>query len=130
MKMSYIGFPAPKNTAPVISRRGTDNVFCELSLEHLPNGMIELIATRVEYCEYTGRYTRDVLGRHIVDGEEAVDAACDLEWLAVEDLDRSGNLGTIERRAGSAVNTPGFRPEQEQESPREERHRNLPSHRL
>jgi hypothetical protein len=94
--MSYITIPQIANTAPVISRRGTDNVFAELSFERLPDGRVELIATLVNYSEFSGRYTRDELGRTIVDAEEAVDTACDLEWTAVQALDETNSRGTIE----------------------------------
>jgi hypothetical protein len=102
--MTYITATSTANPAPIISRRGTDNVFAELIFDRTPSGMIELVCTLVEYNEFTGRYTRDELGRAIVDAEEAADAALDLEWIAVEALDETGNLGTIERLGfGEAV---------------------------
>jgi hypothetical protein len=102
--MSYITVPQIANRAPVVSRRGTDNTFAELSFERLPDGRVELIATLVNYCERSGMYTRDELGREIAEVEDAVNVSVDLEWVAVETLDQTGSRGTIERLGfGEAV---------------------------
>jgi hypothetical protein len=102
--MSCIVIRPVTNHAPVISRRGTDNVFAELSFERTPAGMIELVCTLVRYDEFTGAYDRNEMGWKIVEEEEAVDAACDLEWDAVQALDEANSRGTIERLGfGEAV---------------------------
>jgi hypothetical protein len=84
--------PTVANTGPVISRRGTDNVFVELSFQR-SGPLVEMIATRVEYDEYTGRYIREELGREEVEEEDAENAAIDLEWIALKNLDETNNRG-------------------------------------
>lgn len=81
-----ITIPTVANTAPVISRFGSDDVFVELSFRSLGE-TIELVATKVEYTDMTGRYARTEIGREIIGREDAVNAACDLEWMAVEALE-------------------------------------------
>jgi phosphoribulokinase len=68
------------NNAPVISRIGTDDTFVELSFRRL-GAMVELVATRVEYDAFNGKYLRDELGREVVE-EDSENAAVDLEWAA------------------------------------------------
>jgi hypothetical protein len=75
------------NAAPVISRFGDDDTYVELFFHRLGYDVVELVATRVEYTDLTGRYTRTEIGREVVGDEDAVNAACDLEWMAVEFLD-------------------------------------------
>ena len=91
--MSSIQFPTVANNAPVISRIGTDDTFVELSFRRL-GGLVELVATRVEYSAYSGRYLRDELGREVVEEEDAENAAVDLEWIAQQNLDETGDRGT------------------------------------
>jgi phosphoribulokinase len=80
------------NHAPVISRRGTDDTFVELSFRRLGE-LVELVATRVEYNAFTGRYLRDELGREVVEEEDAENAAVDLEYIALQNLDESNDRG-------------------------------------
>src|SRR5690349_9638638 len=87
-----ITIPTVANNAPVVSRLGTDDTFVELSFRRL-EAMIELVATRVEYSAYTGKYLRDELGREVVAEEDAVNAACDLEWIAADNLDATDERG-------------------------------------
>jgi hypothetical protein len=89
--MSII-FPQVVNHAPVISRIGTDDTFVELSFRRLGD-LVELVATRVEYNAFTGRYLRDEIGREVVEEEDAVNAAVDLEWKAVDVLDETDDRG-------------------------------------
>jgi hypothetical protein len=93
---NHITFPTVTNTAPVISRIGTDDVFCELSFRRLGDETIELVCTRVEYSAYTDRYLRDELGREVVSEEDAENVAVDLEWLAVENLDATDDRGVAD----------------------------------
>jgi hypothetical protein len=74
------------NNAPVISRLGSDDVFVELSFRRL-GALVELVATKVEYNAFTGRYLRDEIGRDVVSEEDAVNTACDLEWMAADALE-------------------------------------------
>ena len=90
--MPTITFPTIANNAPVISRIGTDDVFVELSFRRL-GAMVELVATRVEYNAFTGKYLRDELGREVVEEEDAENAAVDLEWTARDNLDETGDRG-------------------------------------
>jgi hypothetical protein len=83
--------PAP--VGDVISTIGTDEVYVELSYRRL-GAVIQLTATMVEYNAFNGRYLRDELGVEIADDEEdAIGAAEDLEWLAVQQLDARGPRG-------------------------------------
>lgn len=88
----HINFPIVANHAPVISRVGTDDVFVELSFRRL-GARIELVATRVEYSAYTGKYLRDELGREICDEEDAENVAVDLQHIAKENLIETGDYG-------------------------------------
>lgn len=90
--MTTIQFPVIPNHAPVISRVGTDDIFVELSFRRL-GARVELVATRVEYSAFTGRYLRDELGREICDEEDAENVACDLQWIAKANLAESGDYG-------------------------------------
>ena len=93
--MTCITFPTVANHAPVISRRGTDDTFVELSFRRLGDrgGMVELVATRVEYNAFTGRYLRDELGREVIEEEDAENAAVDLEYIAIQNLDGTNDRG-------------------------------------
>ena len=91
--MSVINFPTIVNHAPVISRMGTDDVFIELSFRRIGNETVELVATRVEYSAFTGKYLRDELGREICDEEDAENVACDLQWIAKANLAETGDYG-------------------------------------
>jgi hypothetical protein len=93
--MPCITFPLVANNAPVISRVGTDDIFVELSFRRL-GARVELVATRVEYSAYTGRYLRDELGREICDEEDAENVACDLQWIAKANLAESGGYGAAD----------------------------------
>lgn len=90
--MASINITTAADHAPVISRLGTDDTFVELSFRRLDE-LIELVATRVEYDAYTGRYLRDELGREVVAEEDAGSVACDLEWLAADNLDETNERG-------------------------------------
>lgn len=90
--MTSITIPTVRNDAPVISRVGGEDTFVELSFRFLGE-LVELVATRVEYSAYTGKYLRSELGREIVDPVDAENAACDLQWIATENLDETGDLG-------------------------------------
>src|SRR4051794_31060596 len=79
---SIVISPAP--TGDVISTIGTDEVFTELAYRRL-GAVLQLTATMVEYNAYSGKYLRDELGVEIAnDEEDAISAAEDLEWLAVQ----------------------------------------------
>jgi hypothetical protein len=92
--MSYITATVNvPNNAPVISRIGTDDTFVELSFRRLGGALVELVATRVEYNAFTGKYLRDELGREVVEEEDAENAAVDLEWIAQGNLDETGDRG-------------------------------------
>lgn len=80
------------NHAPVISRIGTDDTFVELSFRRL-GALVELVATRVQYLPISGQYIREELGREVVEEEDATNAACDLEWIAVDNLDQTDDRG-------------------------------------
>jgi hypothetical protein len=84
--MACITFPTIKNTAPVISRVGGEDVFAELSFRRLGDGQVELVCTRVEYNAISGKYLRDELGREVVEEEDAENAAVDLQYAAKENL--------------------------------------------
>lgn len=84
--MSSITIPTVVNHAPVISRFGSDDVFVELSFRRLGE-LIELVATKVEYNAYNGRYLRDELGREVIEEEDAGSVACDMEWAAADALE-------------------------------------------
>ena len=90
--MAAINFPTVPNNAPVVSRVGTDDVFCELSFRRL-GGMIELVCTRVEWHAFTGRYDRDELDREIVEVEDAESVACDLQYIAKASLEETNDYG-------------------------------------
>ena len=87
-----ITFPTLPNTAPVISRVGTDDVFCELSFRRL-GARVELVCARVEYSAFTGKYLRDELGREICDEEDAENVAVDLQWIAKGNLEETDEYG-------------------------------------
>jgi hypothetical protein len=90
--MSSITFPTVANHAPVISRIGSDDTFVELSFRRL-SGLVELVATRVEYSAYTGKYLRDELAREVCDEEDAENVAVDMEWEAKKNLDETNDVG-------------------------------------
>ena len=83
--MPTINFPTVANHAPVISRVGGEDTFAELSFRRL-GGMVELVATKVQYNSFTGQYLRDELGREVVEEEDAENAAVDLQYAAKESL--------------------------------------------
>jgi hypothetical protein len=80
-KQISITVPAAPNHAPVISRVGGEDTFCELSFRRL-GGQIELVCTRVEYSAFSGKYIRDKIGRDVVEEEDAENAAVDLQYAA------------------------------------------------
>ena len=90
--MTTINFPTVANHAPVISRVGTDDVFCELSFRRL-GAMVELVCTRVEFNAFTGKYLRDELAREVCDEEDAENVAIDMEWDAKKNLDETNDVG-------------------------------------
>jgi hypothetical protein len=85
-QMPTITFPAIINRAPVISRVGSENHFAELSFLPIGGGMVELICTRVEYDEFTGKYLRDVIDSAEVEEEDAENVAVDFQTAAKEAL--------------------------------------------
>src|SRR3954452_17430989 len=90
--MTALNISTVINHAPVISRVGGEDVFAELSFRRL-GGVIELVCTRVEYSAHTGRYLRDELGREVIEEEDAENAAVDLQWIARDSLDETGDRG-------------------------------------
>jgi hypothetical protein len=88
----HITFPTVANHAPVISRVGTDDTFVELSFRRL-GAMVELVATRVEYNAYTGRYLREELDRNNCEEEDAENVAVDLQWIAKGNLEETDEYG-------------------------------------
>src|SRR4051812_26250130 len=82
-----------QTTGDVIATIGTDEVFVELALRRL-GAVTQLTATMIEYNAFSGKYLRDEIGVEIADNEEdAISAADDLEWIAVQQLDARGNRG-------------------------------------
>ena len=103
--MSTINFPAIKNTAPVISRVGGEDVFAELSFRRFGAGTVELVCTRVEYNGYSGRYIREELGREVVEEEDVENASVDLQYAAKAALgDEYYSLPADPCDFGTAVN--------------------------
>jgi hypothetical protein len=94
--MACITFPPVTNHDPVISRIGTDDVFCELSFRRYGDEQVLLVCTRVEYSAYTGRYIREELDREICDEEIAEDVASDLQGVAKKDLAETGDYGAAD----------------------------------
>jgi hypothetical protein len=86
---TYINVSPAQVTGNAISTVGTDNVYVALHLRWL-GARVELTATAVSYNAYSGAYLRDELGVEIVDPEEAIDAATDLQHLAHLHLDAHG----------------------------------------
>ena len=84
--MTAIHLPTVANHAPVISRIGSDDTFAELSFRRLGDGMVELVATKVQYNAFNGKYLRDEIGREVVEEEDAENAAVDLQYAAKEAL--------------------------------------------
>jgi hypothetical protein len=90
IEMAYINVsPALDDIGNAISTIGTDHVYVALNMRWLGE-RIELTATAVSYNSYSGAYLRDELGVEIVDVEEAIDAATDLQHLAHLHLDANG----------------------------------------
>ncbi|EWY36416.1 hypothetical protein N825_27100 [Skermanella stibiiresistens SB22] len=87
---------------PVLSRVGTDTVYVELALRWLST-KVEITATRVEHLPVSLQCVREEIGREIVDVEDAVNAACDLEWIAADCLDETGDRGWKDIGFGEAV---------------------------
>jgi len=90
--MACITIPQIVNNAPVISRVGTDDVFCELSFRRL-GALVELVCTRVEYSAFSDKYLRDELAREVCDEEDAENVAVDMEWEAKKNLDETNDVG-------------------------------------
>ncbi len=84
--MPSITFPPVINRAPVISRVGGENHFAELSFLPIGGGLVELICTRVEYDEFSGKYLRDVIDSAEVEEEDAENVAVDFQYAAKEVL--------------------------------------------
>jgi hypothetical protein len=85
-----------------ITATGTDSHYVELHLRRL-GARVELRAIDIQYFAVTGRYDADELGVEIVDEEEAIDAASDLEALAERHLEATGDLGRCDQGWGEAV---------------------------
>lgn len=98
--MTSLSSPIP--TTEAITTTGTDSHYVELHMRRL-GARIELRAVSIQFFAVTGRYDADELGVEIVDEEEAIDAASDLEALAERYLDASGDLGRCDRGWGEAV---------------------------
>jgi hypothetical protein len=81
-----------KPTGTVISRIGTETVYVELAYRW-PSTKLELVATRVDYLPIAGQYLYSEVGREIVDADDAIDTACDLEWAAVDELTKTDDRG-------------------------------------
>ncbi len=84
--MSNITFPTIINRAPVISRVGSENHFAELSFLPIGGGLVELVCTRVQYDEFSGKYDRDVIDSVEVEEEDAENVAVDFQYAAKEVL--------------------------------------------
>jgi hypothetical protein len=82
-----ITIPTTRNDAPVISRFGDDDTYVELSFRRLGAEVVELVATKVDYAAFTGSYLRTEIGREVVGEEDAVNVACDMEWMSVDALE-------------------------------------------
>ena len=85
-----------------ITATGTDSHYVELHLRHL-GARVELRAVDVRYFAVTGGYLNDELAVEIVDEEEAIDTASDLEALAERHLEATGDLGRCDMGWGEAV---------------------------
>lgn len=84
--------------APIksLTTRGTGKTFVEFFANREGSSII-LSAVLVQYNVFTGSELRDVLDTKVVEDEEdAINVACDLEWIAEKRLDETNDLGTKE----------------------------------
>jgi hypothetical protein len=80
-------------TADTFASLGLDHIFVEFLVRPL-GATFELHADLVQYNAFTGRYLQHKIGRQIAeDADDAIEAACDLEWDAhkvLTDMDVNG----------------------------------------
>ena len=100
--MSYISLATLPPTTEAIARTGTENVFAELHMRRLGE-RIELRAILIDYSPFSGRYITDEIGLDIVEEEEAIDAATDLEGASRDRLEAMNALGWRDCGFGEAV---------------------------
>lgn len=68
--------------ATEVASLGLDHIYVELFIRRLGESF-ELRADLVQYDAFSGRYLRDEIGREVAaDADDAIEAACDLEWKA------------------------------------------------
>jgi hypothetical protein len=73
---------------------GLDEIHVELRIPSL-DATFELCANTVQYSLMTGRFLRDEIGRQIAENaDDAIEAACDLEWDTHKVLTDMGVNGT------------------------------------
>lgn len=76
-----------------LTTRGTDKTYVEF-FANRKGAAIVLSAVLVQYNVFTSKELRDELDTKVVEDEEdAVNVACDLEWLAEKRLDETNDLG-------------------------------------
>jgi hypothetical protein len=96
MKMPSV--PSVVNQSP--AGIGLDEIYVELRIRSL-GATFKLYADLVQYSSMTGRYLRDEIGRQIAeDADDAIEAACDLEWDAHKVLTDMGVNGTYKSPCG------------------------------
>lgn len=79
-----------------LTTRGTNKTYVEF-FANREGAAIVLSAVLVKYNVFTGGELRDVLDTKVVEDEEdAINVACDLEWIAEKRLDETNDLGTKE----------------------------------
>jgi hypothetical protein len=88
--MAYINVSPNPVTGEALSTVGTDTVYVTLHMRWL-GARVELTATGVSYNGFTGAYLRDELAVEIVDVEEAIDTAVDLQCVGYLWLDAQGH---------------------------------------
>lgn len=74
------------STTGVLARQGSETVFVEYRAQPFGQRLL-LIAELVSYLPISQTTTRYEIGREIVGEEDAVNAACDLEWAAADELE-------------------------------------------
>ncbi|UEM08158.1 hypothetical protein JL101_036300 (plasmid) [Skermanella rosea] len=90
------------STRDVIARQGSDTIFVEYRAQ--PFGQLVLLIAELVGClPISQATTRYEIGRKIVGEEDAVNAACDLEWDAADELESLlGHRGTKDAGIGFA----------------------------
>jgi hypothetical protein len=80
-------------TIKPLTTRGTDKTFVKFSARREGSAIV-LSAVLVQYNVFSGSELHDVLDTKMVEEDDAVNTACDLEWIAEKRLDETNDLGT------------------------------------